>query len=379
MTGKEKIEAALSAEGTPEIPAVICYEGIYIRDHWPQLTGCPWWYQHSPDIERQLEWHRDVIDRTDQDWVALPGFYSRESRQHIRIEPRADGVYSIDTRTGEAYRLTEPQISGWSPGSENASIHPDTLALTPDELDVHIPVSENDDPSESVRGGGDLVKALMDEYGHLFPISSVGSPLWGCYGLWGFEGMMTLIASRPDLVEYACGRFLRQVRQTVRRAAAMGARGIWIEECLTDMISPEAFRRLNVPCVRAITEEIRAAGMKSVYYYCGDPAGKWEMLLDVGADALSLEESKKGFRIDIEEVAERAGGRCAILGNLDAIGALQEGSESDLKAEISRQIAAGRRNGSRFIMSLGSPVTPETPADRVRLYCDLTHELGGAV
>ena len=38
---------------------------------------------------------------------------------------------------------------------------------------------------------------------------------------------------------------------------------------------------------------------------------------------------------------------------------------------------AGRKNGGRFVMSLGSPVTPETPVARVRLYTDLVHELGG--
>ena len=46
------------------------------------------------------------------------------------------------------------------------------------------------------------------------------------------------------------------------------------------------------------------------------------------------------------------------------------------RAEIVRQIQAGRRNGSRFVMSIGSPVTPGTPPERVRLYCDLAHELG---
>ncbi len=55
---------------------------------------------------------------------------------------------------------------------------------------------------------------------------------------------------------------------------------------------------------------------------------------------------------------------------------LQDGDEESLRAEIARQIAAGRRNGSRFVMSLGSPVTPGTPSSRVRLYCDLAHELG---
>ncbi len=69
-------------------------------------------------------------------------------------------------------------------------------------------------------------------------------------------------------------------------------------------------------------------------------------------------------------------GRCALLGNLDAVGILQNGTEDALKTEIKRQIAAGRRNKSRFIMSTGSPPTPGTPVERVRLYHDLVHELG---
>ncbi|UCD29603.1 MAG: hypothetical protein JSV03_03735 [Planctomycetota bacterium] len=73
---------------------------------------------------------------------------------------------------------------------------------------------------------------------------------------------------------------------------------------------------------------------------------------------------------------ERVRGRCVVLGNLDAVGVLQSGSEERLKAEIRRQVAAGRCNNSRFILSLGSPVTPATPIERVRLYCDLGHELG---
>ena len=65
-----------------------------------------------------------------------------------------------------------------------------------------------------------------------------------------------------------------------------------------------------------------------------------------------------------------------MLGNLDAIGVLQDASESRLRAEIVRQIAAGRRDNGRFIMSLGSPVTPQTPISRVRFHSDLVHELG---
>lgn len=158
----------------------------------------------------------------------------------------------------------------------------------------------------------------------------------------------------------------------MREAASPGAAGMWIEDCMTDMISPAAFESLNVRSLVPLVEEIRSLGMKSIHYFCGNPTGKWELILSIGADAIGLEESKKGYAIDIEDVVERVQGRATVPGNLDATGVLHDGSEAQLRAEV----AAGRWNGSRFIMSLGSPVTPATPVDRVRRYCDLVRELG---
>jgi uroporphyrinogen-III decarboxylase len=188
--------------------------------------------------------------------------------------------------------------------------------------------------------------------------------------------MMEAVARDPVLVRHACERLLARAVQTVRLAAAAGARGIWIEDCMTDMISPAAFDALNVPVLRRLVEEIQAAGMHAIYYYCGDPSKRWDALFSVGADALALEESKKGFAIEIEDVVARAGGGTAVLGNLDAVGVLEGASDAELREEIARQVAIGRRNGGRFVMSLGSPVTPDTPAERVRLYCRLAREPG---
>ena len=380
MTGREKIEAALSEDGTPEIPAAICYEGIFIRDHWEQLTPYPWWYQQAPDIERQMAWRREVRGRIGQDWLVLPGFYPRGRRQHLSIDVRDDEVFLVDSRTGRKGGLTKPEIAGWSVQGGLHSTKPHHLAETLYEIDELIPVSSGSDPrSVMADGRDDLASSLLKDFSAtLYPICHVPSPLWCTYQLWGFEGMMTMIAERPDLVKHACRRFLARTVRSVQEAAAMGAAGIWIEECMTDMISPQAFASLCVPFVCSLVDEIRAEGLKSIYYFCGNPAGKWDHLLAVGADALSLEESKKGFEIGIEHVVERVQGQCTVLGNLDAINLLPDASEEQLRDEISRQIAAGRRNSSRFIMSLGSPVTPGTSVQRVRLYCNLVHELGTA-
>jgi uroporphyrinogen-III decarboxylase len=188
--------------------------------------------------------------------------------------------------------------------------------------------------------------------------------------------MMIMVATRPDLVKHACGRFLTLATRRVREAAILGARAMWIVDGLTDVINPQAFASLNVPFMTQVVDEVRAAGLKSIYYFTGNPRGKWDLILSVGADALALEESKKGFEINIEDVVERVQGRCTLFGNLDAVGILQDGTDEQLRAEISRQIAAGRRNGHRFVMSVGSPVTPGTSVERVRMFCDLAHELG---
>ena len=377
MTGREKIEQAFTAGGAPAFGAVVCYESIFIRDHWEEVTDQPWWVMHSPDIDAKVECFRDRIERMGQDWFALSPGMSNEQRQTLRIEHRPDGVHQVNTATGESRRLERPAVSGWRPDKGCHSVRPEQMPLSREAVDEQLGRSLYADSVQLLRDGpGELPRRVLAGPGrNAFPIGAVGSPLWRNYALWGFEGMMSLVADAPDLVEHACRRHLEQARRAILRLAEIGVRGVWIEECLTDMISPALFRRLNVPFVRAVAEAVREAGMLSVYYYCGDPGDRLDLLLDCGADALHLEESKKGFRIDIEEIVEFVRGRCVVFGNLDAIGLLRRGAEDELRAEIARQIEAGRRNNRRFAMSVGSPVTPETPLSRVRLYTDIVHEL----
>lgn len=376
MTGKEKIEAAFSPAGTPQIPVMICYEDIYIRDHWAQLTSQPWWSKHTPDIVARARLLEEIAGNIGQDVFRVSSFYSRQEREALALETRSGQVYCVNRRTGAETLLAPPQVGGWKAENKSESIQAERLPETLDDVDRLIPPAEPFDSERFLAEGcGDL--AARDTLGReKAALAHVTSPFWHCYYLWGFEGLMTMVADRPDLVEHACRRWLEQAFNNIRGAAALGAQLIWIEECLTDMISPEAFAELVTPSIRELTGEIKLLGLRSIYYFCGNPADKWESLLASGADALALEESKKGFSIDIAEVARRVAGRMVLLGNLDAIGVLQNGTLQELRAEIGRQLAAGRRNHSRFIMSLGSPVTPETPVERVRLYCDLAHELG---
>jgi hypothetical protein len=379
MTGYEKMEAAFSPRGTRDTPAVICYEGIFIRDHWPQLTTRPWCYLHTPSVEEQVEWQEEYAQRVPMDWFQATAFYSRREREELFIDVRPDGVFLANRRTGEARRLNEPTIGGWDPAGVSREIRPDQLPRTEADVDAAIPLAPEFDREAFLDAGRRdlfLAKAAGPGRGR-WPLAAAASPFVGLYWTWGFEGTMILVGERPDLVRRACERLLHGSIQRARQAAALGARGVWIEETMTDMISPAAYEETALPTLGQLIEEIRRLGMKSIYYYCGNPWPKFEQLLAAGADALALEETKKDFAIDIEEVVRRVAGRCTVFGNLDAIGILEKASESDLRAEIARQLAAGRANAGRFVMSTGSPVTPGTHADRVRRYVELVHDVAG--
>ena len=303
MTGEERIEAAFSPEGTSEIAAVLPYEGIHYRDHWPLLTSCPWWYASSPSMSHQLQWRSDVIARTPQDWFIAPQGFSQKEREELTIESSSGGVFLLNRHTGERTQLHEPGVSGSTTLASDASRQAG-LPRNIEDMEKLLPRAATFDRTAFIdEGRADLAGEVKAGPGRtLCALHHVNSPLWCCSSL-GFETMMTLVAERPDLIEYACGRYTQIAVAAVQRAAALGVQVIWIEECFTDMVSPAAYARLALPDLRIIIDEIRANGMKSIHYYCGNPWPKWDMLLDTKADALALEEGKKNFRIDIAEGA----------------------------------------------------------------------------
>ncbi len=378
MTGREKMRAAFSEHGTAEIPAVLsCYEDIFQRDHWEDLTQFPWWYRYDVDIEKQMLWRREAIANTGEDWFRLPFCAPAETRQRQHVAETPEGVFLIDRETGSKRQLQSPPAGDWP---EQGYKTPGTLPETPDAIDRMIPMPDDEDYAYvRAEGRDDLARRLLDEFGdRLFPNHRTSSPLLRCADLWGFDDMMVNIKSRPDLVMYACRRYLEQAKCTMRRAALLGPRCIWVVDGLADMISPDDYAQLSLPHLQDLIDQIRNANMRSIYYFTGAPAGKWDLILSLGADALAFEDSKKGFDVDVVEVARKLRGECVLFGNLNAIDVLQNGTDEQLKEEVKRQLTAAPLNGGRFVMSLGSPITPATSVARVRLYCDLVHDLGGS-
>lgn len=359
-----------------QICVVAAYDSILVRDHWAEMTDEPWWHAFDGVREHEEAWARDYAASTGLDWLTVRPCRSREERARRSFDVRGDGTWLVDDGTGRRTRLSEPTVGGTNTGCAQSTHYDlEKIPTRREQVDALIRQTEPFDADRFAAEGRDDAARAIAAATNLVPYAHVASPAWSLYGLLGYEGMMIFLAEYMDLARYACTRILHNAEQQILRAAALGAEAVWIEECLTDQISPETFEAVSLPALRSCVRRIQAAGMRAVYYYCGNPNDRLDLILSAGSDGVHFEESKKGFVIEIENIVRRVDGRCTVFGNVDTVGVLEQGSDDLLADEIRRQIEAGRRNGGRFVLSTGSPITPGTPLARVRRYAELAREL----
>ena len=361
--------AAMAGQEVEMFPVVIPYPGIFLRDHWEEVTEIPWWAVRDGNIKANLQVQQDLQTALGLDWVPAGVGASRQYRQTHKATVRGRQVLLTNTETGIEKALSKPPVGGEQQVVTESSVH----AVADIEACVNITSAK-----EMLESGAlDYAAAVVEEFGGThFVLASIGAPFWGTYRYFGFTEMMTNLVERPELVELLLDRLTLHHLEYLKAYAAVGIDAVWIEDCYSsaELISLNQFRRFASPYVKRLIDAAHDLGMKSIYYFCGDVSDRLADLVTMEPTCLSLEESKKGFLIDIAGIDRAACGKVCLLGNVDAIGVLQNGTREQMATEIERQLAVGRKNG-RFVLSLGSPVTPQTPTTRVRDFIELSRQL----
>ena len=178
----------------------------------------------------------------------------------------------------------------------------------------------------------EVTQILAERVGDRLPISCIApTPFWSTYGLLGFQGMMVMMREKPELFAYLMERRGRQRMEMLKGLAAAGVQYLWLEECLSsaDLISPRDYERFAFATAGPYIAEAKRLGLTVILYYCGDVIPRLPWLKRLGMDALAVEESKKGFSVDIADVIAAVGDTCCVFGNVDAVQVMCEGIEGD--------------------------------------------------
>jgi hypothetical protein len=358
---------AAMTSGSSELPVAPLYLGLYLAPHRHgfRLEECERFLgaadRRALGFEEDLELRLTVERRgygvfaSPPDWCEAHLGPSRASVEGGALV-RRDGRVCWEDPAGTRHDLAAqpPECIGtWRARRQS-------LADLPDQ----VPIGRAEDIARA--GHTALTRRIVETIGREHcAAGSVSSPFWGAYELLGFAGLMEAIHDDPDHLLAATARFVPSRLAIVEALHAAGVDMMFVESCLesADMLSPDQFHRFSLPYLRDLLQGIHDLGLPAVLYFCGDPTDRLDDLKGLPCEALAFEEGKKGFDVDIGEVRRRVGGGKTLFGNVD-VRLLRDGSARQIEAEVVRQVREAGADG-RFVVSIGSPVTLDTPPAKV--------------
>ena len=385
-TGKERVLKALAGGKPATTPVGIDYMGLYLAEK----TEMAYVEAYRRRLEREgrvrLDPDEDVhiraratllayeTFRVRHDFMNVFGAPQREVIKHRQLVLDGERVFEVDLKTGARREML---MSGEkSKTEEYRDIYAHRRQLLSQSAHIEELLADRKRNADLTRGDMRLVEEIVRAEGEdYFIYTGAAAPFWALYGLLDFEGMMTALHDAPIDVRYMMDVLLDQTLEQAQSFKNAGGHGIRVEECLAsaDLISTEMFEKFALPYEEKLFAALRAMGLKTILYFTGDVMPRLSTLRQLPIDALMVEESKKDFTIDIGEVRAAVGPNLCLLGNLDSYEIVLRAYESDLQAEVQRQIRAAGANGA-FIVSTGSPLTLDTPPERVDLLVELVRQ-----
>jgi uroporphyrinogen-III decarboxylase len=192
------------------------------------------------------------------------------------------------------------------------------------------------------------------------------------------EDMMINYLSDREFVVELVDMFREALNAQVRAMLEEGVRyfySSWYAHSLSVGWSPEIFREWFVPMIKEQAELIHSYDGIFNYYEDGKCMGIVEMLVEAGADVLETCMPPPVGDFDLTEAKRLCEGKMTLMGYVDLIYVLQEGTVEDVRRQVEEACAIGGRGGG-FILGTSDSIRERTPIENIDAYFKYGREYG---
>jgi len=395
LSPRDRLFRALHGEEPDVLPAAPGYLSLfladferacYIEQYRRRLQGrasCPVQHEEDTLFRAQALYQSYGIFKVRPDWIELHQGATRAWADRTEIVREQGTLYYRDRDSGRQAPMAEvPMPRGDAVLAPPSASRSDLWDISdrihgPEEVDAALPIHTAE--RLLARGDFDLPRQVVADYGELYFLSTIlDTPFSDAYDLLGFRGLMLIQHDRPELLHYLLQRKLEQSLEVMAAWSRVGIHGIYVEEVFTgaDVISPRSYDEFVFQYNQPYFQRMRGLGLLPIHYVCGDTVPRLERIAQLDLAAIAVEESKKNFRIELEEVVEKVAGRAAVFGNIDAVRFGLHGSLDEMAAEVRRQAAIGAL-ARGFVASTGSPFPLDTNPRVIDVLAATAHSLPG--
>ena len=367
MTPKQRLLAALDRQPTDCVPSAPFYLSLCLRPHvhrlraegYARLFGeadeRPVAFEEHASVEAEAWGRAYEVFNEPPDYFPLVTGSTRAGAKGVVVRREGDELF-LQWPGGHRQALTAPFSDAVEPLWDRGE------TLTVADVERRLPLADADDLLASGQFETTLrqLEALGDSRLGMLGLSA---PYCAAYNMLGFAGAMTALTEDVEVLRAIWDRRLQNALATAAAAGSIGVECIFVEEwmCSSDLISPAQYEELAWPYERRLLEGIRERGLKSIFYFCGGVEDRLALIRELPADAFGFEEPKKNYDLRLERLRGEMGPAAVLVGNLD-VTVLRDAPRGDIEKAVREQYDTA---GPRFIAGIGSPVTLDTPPERV--------------
>jgi len=117
------------------------------------------------------------------------------------------------------------------------------------------------------------------------------------------------------------------------------------------VLKKQNYQDFVFPYTQRIVNELHQAGASVGYHICGNTTSIVEPMVDTGVDLLSLDNL-----VDMETAKQKVGGRICLVGNVDPMGVMTEGSPEDVDLAVKECFRKAFDSPCGFILATGCDI-----------------------
>jgi hypothetical protein len=370
LSGRELLLKVLYQQSGDRIPVSPFIHVNYVKEFYG--THDIDWVEKTPDVYRHFGF--DVMHRNCTPVYEAYGPEAPEWRIDVHIEP--DG--RDETRTTLIHTpegtLRCVQATRWTYEWDTEDSPVEFFIKTEADLDLFIKYQPPPSPTDTrdirraqaatgedgvtapwIQGAFNLIAYYYRKLDDLLVDALTNPDFYHRLMRWGLERYKNhlewMIAAQPDVI-------------------SMGgniANG--------KLVGPSFFRQYIWSYEKELIEFIQSRGVVSLYHNCGYARKLLPQYPSLEMRAYeSLTPEPHGDTV-LSEAVEQFGGRTTLIGNIDQIDLLRNGTPAEIEAEI-RQVLDTVRNRTPFILATTDYFNDNTPHDHIHVLAEAGHKYG---
>jgi len=164
-----------------------------------------------------------------------------------------------------------------------------------------------------------------------------------------------------DLFDFVLAVELRFAKAQVEA----GAECIGVGDAAASLVGPQIYEEFIWPYEKKMVDAIHAMGAKVRLHICGNIRRILDGIGKFGCDIVDVDSL-----VTLSEAREKMGANQLLLGNLNPVTVMRNGSVDDVKQAVAE---CHRQAGERFIVGAGCEIPRDTPPENLRALAEYAH------